>query len=90
MSTLALAESRIRYEVRGESVSLLPSGADAVAECKPVYETLPGWRQEISHLRRWQDLPPKACRYVERLCELVGRPVSIVSIGPDREQTIFC
>jgi adenylosuccinate synthase len=55
-----------------------------------VYETLPGWRQEISHLRRLEDLPANARRYVQRLSELVGRPVSIVSIGPDREQTVVC
>lgn len=54
----------------------------------PVYETLPGWRQEITGVRRMADLPAAARDYLDRLSQVVGRPVEIVSVGPDREQTI--
>ena len=53
-------------------------------------ETLPGWRTDISAVRRRADLPANARRYVDRLSELLGLPVSVVSVGPDREQTILC
>ncbi len=78
------------YEIGGQRVNKFPSHVEDLARAVPVYETLPGWRQEISHLRRLADFPPNAARYVQRLSELIGRPVSIVSIGPDREQTVFC
>jgi adenylosuccinate synthase len=78
------------YELGGQQINQFPSHVEDLARAVPVYEALPGWKQEISHVRRWEDLPANARRYVERLSELAGRPVSIVSIGPDREQTIFC
>ena len=56
----------------------------------PVYETLPGWREELTGRPRRGGLPENARRYVERIGELLGRPVAIVSVGPDRDQTIFC
>jgi adenylosuccinate synthase len=55
----------------------------------PVYEELPGWSEEITHVRRWEELPRNAQAYLRRVEELVGVPIQIVSVGPDREQTIF-
>ena len=55
----------------------------------PVYETLPGWQEEITAVGRLADLPANARQYLDRLSQLVGCPVEIVSVGPDREQTIF-
>jgi adenylosuccinate synthase len=54
-----------------------------------VYETLPGWDDEITEVRQMADLPENARKYLKRLSEVVGRPVEVVSVGPDREQTIF-
>jgi adenylosuccinate synthase len=54
----------------------------------PVYETLPGWQEEITNVRTFGDLPVNAQNYVKRICELVGKPIAFVSVGPDREQTI--
>jgi adenylosuccinate synthase len=56
----------------------------------PVYETLPGWSEDLSTFRSYDSLPAAANAYLARIGELLGRPVSIVSVGPDREQTIFC
>jgi adenylosuccinate synthase len=78
------------YELDGRRTSDFPGDAFLLERCKPVYETLPGWKQEIGGARTLSDLPAAARRYVDRLAELIGLPVTIVSVGPDREQTILC
>jgi adenylosuccinate synthase len=77
------------YEMDGQRLDYFPSDAFLLEKCQPVYETLPGWRTEVSSIRRFASLPDNARRYVDRLSELIGLPVSIVSVGPDREQTIL-
>jgi adenylosuccinate synthase len=56
---------------------------------KPVYETLPGWSEDLTKVRKLADLPAAARRYLDRVAELVGLKVSVVSVGPGREQTIM-
>ena len=56
---------------------------------EPVYETHKGWKTDISQIKEYEKLPENCRKYLERLEELLGVPVSIVSVGPDREQTIF-
>ena len=55
-----------------------------------MYRTFPGWKCDISRVRRLTDFPTQARAYLDTLSELIGKPVEIVSVGPDREQTIFC
>lgn len=76
------------YEIDGERTSHFPSDAYQLEKCKPVYESIPGWSEDITKVRKLADLPAGARRYVERISELVGLKVSVVSVGPDREQTI--
>jgi adenylosuccinate synthase len=78
------------YEIDGERIDRFPADAFLLEKCRPVFETLPGWAEDVSGARRLADLPANARRYVERLGELLGLPVSIVSVGPDRAQTIVC
>ncbi len=78
------------YELDGERIDYFPSDAFLLARCKPVYETLPGWREDVAGAKKLTDLPTAARRYVDRLAELHCLPVSVVSVGPDRAQTIFC
>ncbi|MCI0456553.1 MAG: adenylosuccinate synthase [Gemmataceae bacterium] len=78
------------YDVSGERTDDFPTDSFLLERCRPVYETLPAWRTPISEARKLGDLPAAARRYVDRLSELLGLPVTIVSVGPDREQTIFC
>ena len=73
----------------GEAVDLLPFGAEDVAACVPVYEEMPGWSATTFGARSWDVLPPEAQRYLERLSELVGAPIDMVSTGPDRDETIL-
>ncbi len=79
----------VAYELDGERIEHFPSHADDLRKLKPIYETLPGWQQDVTGVRHLADLPANATGYLNRISELVGRPVEIVSVGPDRDQTIF-
>jgi len=76
------------YEVEGRITDQFPSCALLLEKCRPVYEELPGWQSPTTGARRFQDMPPLAQSYVNRLQELVGCPVDIISVGPRREATI--
>src|SRR6185295_7896807 len=77
------------YTVRGHPLALLPIGADAVAECVPRYETLPGWSESTVGARSIDALPSNARAYLERIAHLTGAPIAMVSTGPDRDETIL-
>ena len=62
---------------------------DRFAECRPVYEELPGWQASTVGITRYEDLPANARDYLQRIEELAGIPIDIISTGPDREQTII-
>ena len=77
------------YELDGEVVDILPMGADDIARCTPIYETLPGWTQSTVGVTRHDDLPPEAQRYLRRIQETAGVPIHMVSTSPDRDHTIL-
>jgi adenylosuccinate synthase len=76
------------YEIDGERTEAFPGDVRVLGRCKPIFEWLPGWRTEVAGVRRQADLPAAARAYLDRLAELLRLPVKIVSVGPDREQTI--
>lgn len=76
------------YELDGEVIRYVPSDQADVARAKPVYETLPGWKEDISVISDWDALPENAKKYVEFIEDYTGVPVSMVSVGPDRENNI--
>jgi adenylosuccinate synthase len=76
------------YELDGRRSQQVPSHAEDLQRVKPIYETLPGWQKDVTGMRRLQDLPAGARRYLDRVSQLVGRPIEMVSVGPDRDQTI--
>jgi adenylosuccinate synthase len=86
----ALAEVKVctAYELDGERTTTPPPNIAAWDRLKPVYETLPGWQTDISGVRKAADLPKNARAYLDRLAELAEVPVSLVGVGPDREQTL--
>jgi adenylosuccinate synthase len=77
------------YELDGRRTTDFPSHVDDLRRVVPVYETLPGWQKEIDKVARLDELPSNARKYLDRIGELLRRPVEIVSVGPDRRQTIF-
>ncbi len=79
----------VAYELNGQRIDRFPGHVDDLRLVKPILETLPGWQTDVSQVRRIEDFPAGARRYLDRVAELVGRPVDVVSVGPDREQTIF-
>ncbi|MBX6395102.1 MAG: adenylosuccinate synthase [Alicyclobacillaceae bacterium] len=76
------------YRYRGQLMEEFPASLRVLEECEPVYETLPGWTEDLSTARTFDDLPPAAQRYVQRISELTKTPLSLISTGPNREQTI--
>jgi len=76
------------YRYKGQELSVAPVGADALEQCEPIYETMPGWSENTRGAQSMDKLPQAAQNYVARLAELVGVPIDIVSTGPDRAETI--
>ena len=76
------------YEHRGRLLDAFPASLKVLEECRPVYETLPGWAETISGINRLSRLPKNVKNYLKRIEELTGTPIEIVSVGPDRDQTI--
>ncbi len=79
----------VAYEIDGERRESFPSWLDMLERARPVYESLPGWSEDISAVTRWEDLPENCRRYVDRLADLCGVEVGIVSNGPGREHWIW-
>lgn len=73
----------------GETLADLPADLPFRTDCQPVYETLPGWKEDITEVLSMQDLPANALRFIQRVQELVGIPIATLSVGPAREQTIL-
>ncbi|TWU48036.1 adenylosuccinate synthase [Rubripirellula reticaptiva] len=79
----------VAYELDGKRIERLPADADQLRRCKPILETIKGWNSPVDDVRRVEDFPQGALDYVKRIEELVGVPVGVLSVGPDRAQTIF-
>jgi len=77
------------YEIHGRRTTDFPAHIDDLAAVKPIYRTLPGWKEDICGIRKTEDLPANAIQYVQTISDLIGNPVEIISVGPDREQTIL-
>jgi adenylosuccinate synthase len=77
------------YRCRGELLEDIPYGANVLAQCEPVYETLPGWKVTTSRTTNFDELPAAAKAYIRRVEELCGAPVALISTGPDRTETII-
>lgn len=91
LSGLPSLRIAVAYELDGERLERCPVewGAETLARCHPLYEELPSWDEDISHVRRREDLPAAAQAYVARIEELTGVPVTFISVGPEREAMIL-
>lgn len=84
LKTLKIASA---YELDGETIYHYPASLKELRNCKPVYEEFPGWDEDITGVKKFEDLPVNAQNYVNRLSELVGVDIATFSVGPDRTQT---
>jgi adenylosuccinate synthase len=80
----------VAYDHQGERLEHLPLDAETFAACRPIYEELPGWTENIRDARTLDDLPQAARGYVQLVQELVGVPITLIGVGPGREQAIVC
>jgi adenylosuccinate synthase len=77
------------YRIDGVRTETIPASLPSSARVEAEYETLPGWMTDLSGVRRWEDLPPAARRYLDRLGEVIGAEVALASVGPERSQTVM-
>ena len=78
------------YEIDGKRVENMPADVETLRKAKPIYQSLPGWKVDVSQMERFDELPNNAVHYVNTISELLKTPVEFVSVGPDRRQTIKC
>src|SRR5687767_12078571 len=78
----------VGYKTLEGTRDILPTGAEALAVCEPIYEEHPGWKESTVGVKTFEGLPKQAQSYLRRLEALVGAPVALISTGPDREETI--
>ena len=88
LSSLDQVPICVAYEIDGERVEQMPTTQTEFHHAKPIYEQMPGWWEDISHARTFEDLPANARAYVERLEELSGARISCIGVGPGRDETI--
>jgi adenylosuccinate synthase len=76
------------YRYRNSAISVLPASLKVLAECVPIYEEMPGWLEDTTQAKTWESLPVNARNYLNRIAELAGAPVAMVSVGWRRDETI--
>jgi len=79
----------VAYMLDGKKITHIPADLKAFSRCEPVYETLPGWKEDISGIKKEKDLPKAVRKYLDRITKLLGVPIGIISLGSDRRQTIM-
>lgn len=77
------------YEIEGKIYDTVPASIEMLAKAKPVYIEVDGWKEDITKIKKYEDLPENAKKYIAKLEEVIGTKISMVSVGPDREQNIF-
>lgn len=88
LSGLPELKIAVAYELDGKRVEHFPSDSATLSRCVPIYETLPGWGEDLTKMRTASELPANARKYIDRISALIGKPLTIASVGPDRDQTI--
>jgi adenylosuccinate synthase len=79
----------VGYKLDGKTLDVLPRGAEAVARCEPIYEDFAGWTESTVGITDWNKLPKTAQDYLKRVQEICGRPIAMISTGPERDETIL-
>lgn len=79
----------VSYHLNGEEIDYIPAEIEDFQACKPFYISMPGWKEDITEVKSFDELPVNAQNYLNKLTELVGVPLGIFSVGPDRNQTVL-
>ena len=90
LDTFAEIKLCVAYRYRGEALKSFPAEIHILENCEPVYETFSGWQESTARVRRFDHLPRAAQEYLKAVQQITRLPIQIVSVGSDREQTIFC
>jgi len=80
----------VSYRCRGQEIDYFPEGFDDLSQCEPLYKSFPGWDEDLSRVRAYEELPNAAKDFLKALEDSVGVRIDLVSVGPDRSQTIIC
>ena len=78
----------VAYEIDGKRYDYVPASTEILYRAKPIYEELPGWKEDISQMKTYDELPENCKKYIKRMEEILRCPISVVSVGPDRSQNI--
>ena len=89
LDTLGLIKVCIGYRDGRTRYDYIPNDVEMLARCEPIYVEFAGWKTSTSKAKRWSDLPPSCRTYLKAIAEFTGAKLSVVSVGPAREQTIF-
>lgn len=89
LSGLPELKIAVAYELDGKTYGDFPPSSCDFARVKPVYETMKGWKEDLTHVKRWKDLPANARKYLKRLERLMETPIRMISVGSKRSQTVI-
>lgn len=88
LSGLDTVKMCVAYEIDGKRYDYVPASTELLYKAKPIYEELPGWKEDISQMKTYDELPENCKKYIKRMEEILRCPISVVSVGPDRSQNI--
>lgn len=88
LSGLDTVKICVAYEIDGKRYDYVPASTEILYRAKPIYEELPGWKEDISQMKTYDELPENCKKYIKRMEEILRCPISVVSVGPDRSQNI--
>lgn len=88
LSGLDTVKICVAYEIDGKRYDYVPASTELLYKAKPIYEELPGWKEDISQMKTYDELPENCKNYIKRMEEILNCPISVVSVGPDRSQNI--
>lgn len=89
LDTVDVIKVAVEYQVDGKTYHYLPNDIELLARCEPIYREFPGWKSPTHQAKSWDELPEKARSYLLEIAKLTGARLSIISVGPSRDQTIF-
>jgi adenylosuccinate synthase len=89
LDSLATLKICVGYRLDGKEVSVPPADADKLGRCEPIYIEMPGWQVSTSETQRYDELPQAARDYLDKIAKLSETVIGIVSVGPERKQTVI-